>query len=171
MPAHAATIVGPARVAVKYSEALMKDVKPQDFARHPKGVVTNHPAWVFGHLACYPDRAMLPLIGRTDLVEPHDDFLALFGARTECQDDPSGKIYPSMEAITTRYYKRTNAVIAVIAELSDDALAAPIPADHFLADRISNVGGVLNFMLTFHTMMHFGQISAWRRVMGLGPCM
>ena len=172
MSAHAATIVGPARLTRHYGEALLKGIRAEDFARLAKGVASNHPAWAYGHLAIYPDMAIFPLIGRADLVEPFDDFRALFGARTtECRDDPDGSIYPAMEAITARYFKRTDAALAVVAELDEAALAAPAPADHFLADRISNIGGILNFMLNDHAMLHFGQVSAWRRAMGLGPCM
>jgi hypothetical protein len=30
------------------------------------------------------------------------------------------------------------------------------------------IGGAVNFLLVGHVQMHLGQVSTWRRVMGLG---
>jgi len=171
MPRLADLIVPPARLTLGYGQELVKDVKPDHFARKPEGVDTNHPAWVYGHLAVYPDKSLLPMLGRADAAEPSERFEELFHGTSKCQDDPEGAIYPSMEEITTRFFSRTEAVINALAETPDDVLAAPLPDDHFFKSRMDSFGDVINFMLLAHNMMHFGQISAWRRCMGLGPCM
>ena len=38
-----------------------------------------------------------------------------------------------------------------------------------LRSRCATVGEVANFMLVMHTSFHLGQMSTWRRCMGLGP--
>ncbi len=167
----AEVIVPAARLTLGYAQQLVQDVKPDHFARQPDGVKTNHPAWVYGHLGTYPDRALLPLLGRADAAEPNERWGELFGHQSECRDDPDGAIYPSMEEITSRYFSRTEAVINALAETPDETLAAPLADDHPLKERLQTVGGACDFLLGGHSMMHLGQISAWRRCMGLGPCM
>lgn len=171
MPPIADTIVPTARLALGLAQKLTKDIEPTLFATLPKGVRTNHPAFVYGHLAIYPDRAVFPLLGRTDLVKPSDDFAALFKGGLECRDDPRCTIYPAMETILARYFERNEAALAAVAEATDKDLSKPLPADHFFAGKVPTVGGVLNFLLNAHPMMHLGQVSAWRRMMGLGSAM
>lgn len=167
----ARAIVEPARVTLGYADRILTDVGPDRFARMPDGVRTNHPAWVIGHLGLYPD-AVLKLIGRDDLARPApDEYTELFKGGSECRDDPSGEIYPPMNDIIERFRTRSEVVLGAVAEADDETFTAPTPSDHGLADLIPSVGGVANFMLGAHSMMHLGQISAWRRAMGLGPCM
>ncbi|TVQ63358.1 MAG: DinB family protein [Phycisphaerales bacterium] len=162
-------IVPGARITRDYAEALLKDIPPAQFARIPKGVHTNHPAWVYGHLSVYPDR-VLQFIGRPELAKPRADFDPLFENKTQPKDDPGQSIYPPMAEITGHYFDRTDAVIDALCSTPDSALDQPNPIEQ-MADRFPTVGAMTNFMLGAHSMMHLGQISTWRRVMGLGPCM
>ena len=163
----AQTIIPGAKLTRGYAEGMLKDVKPEQFARLARGVHSNHPAWVFGHLSIYPDR-IAEMIGRMDLARPDDRFTKLFANKTESVDDPTGAIYPPMKEIVDRYFTLTDAVIAAVAETSDDVFARVITGDS-MADRLPTVGSRANFLLGAHCMSHFGQVSAWRRFMGLGP--
>ena len=165
----ASTIIPAARTSRGLGEALLKGIKPADFAREPKGVHTNHPAWVFGHLSIYPDW-MLGMIGKPELAKPRDGFDKLFANPTESKDDPTGNIYPPMETITAHYFERMDAIIKAIAETDDAVFAQPNPSEA-MKDRFPTVGAMVNFMLGSHCMMHLGQVSAWRRIMGLGSAM
>ena len=169
MPTIAEYIVPSALTSRAYAEAILKGVAPAQFARIPKGVHTNHPAWVYGHLSTYPDK-LLPMIGRPELAKPREDFDPLFANKTEPKDDPNNTIYPPMDVITKHYFDRTDALINALRAAPDEALAKPNPMTQ-MADRFPTVGAMTDFMLGAHTMMHLGQISAWRRMMGLGPCM
>lgn len=165
------SIVDPARLVMGYAHALLKDIKPADFARKPAGVDMNTPAWNYGHLSIYPDRALFKLIGRPELAKPVAQHEELFGAKSKCQDDPDRKIYPAMEAIVQRFNERCEAFLRVLEETPGSALVQPLPADHFFKDRFASVAGTLNFMLSAHPMSHLGQVSAWRRFFGLGSAM
>ncbi|MEC9372237.1 MAG: DinB family protein [Planctomycetota bacterium] len=168
----ASSIIQAGQVNLLYGQMLLKDIPAADAARQPKGYNTNHPVWIFGHLALYPDKGMLPLMGRDDLVKPTPNGWAeLFGAKSECRDDAKGDIYPSLDTVANHFLTRTEVLYKALAETSDDVLAGPLPPDHFFKDRMNSVGGVITFMACCHTMSHFGQLSAWRRIMGLGPCM
>lgn len=161
-------IVPAAKLTRGYAETLLNGIKPGDFARLPAGVSTNHPAWVYGHLAIYPDM-LLEMVDRKDLARPDETLKSLFGNGTPCKDDPNGSIYPAMEAITKRYFERTDAAIAALAEIGDDALTKTLTDEW--AKSFPTVGSRFDFLLGGHSMMHLGQISAWRRMMGLPSAM
>ncbi|MGD9693130.1 MAG: DinB family protein [Phycisphaerales bacterium] len=162
-----AAILPAARLTRTYAETLLKGINPADFARLPKGINTNHPAWVYGHLAVYPDM-LLEMLGRKDLTKPNPKFKELFENGKPCLDDPNASIYPAMEVITSTYFERTDAAINALAEADDAALNAPV-TDNWKS--FATVGSRFDFLLGGHSMMHLGQISAWRRIMGLPAAM
>lgn len=164
------TLVPPARMTLGYADALLADISPAQFARQPEGVNTNHPAWVYGHLGLYPD-SMLTLIGRDDIAHTDDAGKEVFGGNSVCRDDPRGDIYPPMNDIVERFRSRHEVLLGALAETDESVFTSPMPGDHPLASRLPTVGATAGFILLSHTMMHLGQVSAWRRAMGLGPCM
>lgn len=165
----ASTLVPLCRVSLGFADATLKDVKASDFGKMPSGVKCNTPAFVFGHLATYPDR-ILEMIGRPELAKPDQKFMDLFSAGKECVDDPKGTTYPPMEEIVKRFRDRHAALVGVLAEVTDETFAKPNPNEK-MKDRFPTLGIMVTFMMTSHIMMHMGQISTWRRCMGLGPCM
>jgi len=160
---------------LKYAEGLLKDISDAQFARLPQGpngpIQTNHPAFVYGHLSVYPNMLMnmLGIEGVVGVDNP-DGFEELFLHGNECRDDPDNTIYPSKEAITSQYFKAYKAAYAAIAEQSDDFLAEPLNLpDNEFANSFASKGALAAFMLGAHPFLHIGQLSAWRRCMGLGP--
>ena len=67
MPLVADIITANLKVSLDLGQAMLTGVTPEMFARSPmkdgKPVNTNHPAFVYGHLALYGPR-MLTLVGR-----------------------------------------------------------------------------------------------------------
>lgn len=157
------------------AQAMLKDVEASRFARMPcpggQMVNTNHPAFIYGHLSTYPTQIMSMLGKDTSEVACPDGYAALFDAGVECQDDPDGTIYPSMEELTSNFVKVHKAVLAVAAELTDEELAAQNPTEGRFREMCPTMGDVVIFMLDSHIMMHLGQLSAWRRCEGLGSAM
>jgi len=162
-------LTAPARLMLGYADLVAQGVPADRFARMPEGVQTNHPAFVYGHLAIYPDR-MLAMIDREELAQPDERFDALFAAGEECRDDPEGTIYPPMDEILGRFRERHEAAISAIASVPDEVLYRPNPNER-MASRFPTIGAAITFLLGGHAMMHLGQVSAWRRMMGLGPAM
>ncbi len=169
--ATATAIIDSSKIALSYAEALLNGVTPDKFAVTPDGVDTNHPAWIIGHLALYPDYMILPTIGRADLALDVDEWNTKYGHGSECVSDPDGKIYPSMDELVTRFSERHKLAQEQVLACDDALLGAALPDDHRFKGRMSTVGAVVNFMFNDHVMMHLGQLSAWRRIMGMGPCM
>lgn len=164
-----------ARRSVGLADLMLKDMSADRFARLPIGangpVQTNHPAFIYGHLALYPPRA-LAMMGLNDhaaFTTPEDQ-QALFKAGAECVDDPDGTIYPSMHALVARFRAGYAAFLDAVEHADDEALGRATPDEKF-RERFPTVGVVANFLLNDHLMLHLGQASAWRRVEGLGPVM
>lgn len=168
------SIIAPgANLGLMYAERLLKDVTPAMFGRlaRPGGVVlqSNHPAFVFGHLCLYPSRVMQNLELPPGVTAFPANYESLFKNGAECQDDPDGKIFPAMNELTALYFDAYRAAIAAVESADDEMFHAPNPAEGRLRDLFPTVGAAVNFYLTGHVQVHFGQISAWRRAMGLPP--
>ncbi|MCK4873231.1 MAG: DinB family protein [Phycisphaerales bacterium] len=166
MGALAETLTKPAEAMLWYAGMLCEDIPDDKFA--VKTIQTlNHPAFIMGHLTVYPEE-LLNHIGRGDLAIDNADYDKLFGMGVECKNDPS--IYPNKTELTARFRDRHNVLIGAIADMTDEQLLAPNPTD-FLKESCPTLAAMLLFSLHDHVMMHLGQISAWRRTIGLGSVM
>jgi hypothetical protein len=168
-------IAAAGQTSIRYGEAMMKDVTPSMAARKPslggKTVDCNHPAWVYGHLAIYSSRMCEFLGAEPGPTAKPAGWEDLFKNGTECKDDPSGTIYPKIEALQTHYLNGYKHVLAKIAETPDEVLNRPNPAGGRMTEMFPTIGAMMMFMLVGHPMSHLGQISTWRRCMGLGSAM
>jgi len=162
--------------SILYGENMLKGVSAAQFARLAIGkdgqpVQSNHPAWVYGHLATYTSRCMELLGQPVGVCAKPAGWDELFKNGTECKDDPSGMIYPKMEAITSHYLNGYKAVLAALPGVADEVFTGPNPAEGRMKELFPTIGGVVGFLVTGHPMSHLGQASAWRRFMGLGSAM
>jgi hypothetical protein len=170
----ARSIVDASQRAVNYGEALLKGITPAMFARFPSPggtpIVTNHPAFVYGHLCLYPAK-FLENAGRDfkPLLMPQR-YTDTCAAGVECKDDPTGTIFPPMEEIIANFKRVHAEAFKIIAEMTDEEFARP-PALERSRGFMPTMGGLTTFYFMGHTMMHLGQVSAWRRCMGLGSAM
>jgi DinB superfamily len=167
-----------AKRARLYAEKLAVGIKPEQAGRKPHFeaggapvmVDTNHPLFIFGHLALYPARIMkfAGLDGAACAAPAGWD--DLFKAGVPCHDDPEGKIYPKWDVVLAQYYKGTDLMIAALEKADDKVLTAPTP-DEKMRERFPLAGAAITFMLNNHVMMHMGQVSVWRRCFGLPSAM
>ncbi|HVZ94839.1 MAG TPA: hypothetical protein VG797_10050 [Phycisphaerales bacterium] len=169
MPQVVEAIIPAANMGLRYADRLLKDINARDFARLPKGIQTNHPAFVFGHLSVYPDKIM-PDIGLGAIAKPDQKYLDLFDAGKECKDDPSGSIYPPMAEIVARFRERHAALMEKLPSVKDEVLWTPNPNERS-REFFPTQAPRLTFYLTGHMQMHLGQVSAWRRIMGMPSAM
>ncbi len=160
-----------AQLSLGYAQKLLTDVKPDQFARFAPGqsglIESNHPAFIYGHLSLYSPRVVDQLGGDVSNLTPTDKYVELFSKDAKCVDDPDGSIYPPMDEVTSRLIAAQEAAIAILRETPDDKLT--VANDGPMSERFSTVGSMLAFYLGGHFMIHMGQTSAWRRMMGLGP--
>lgn len=168
----ARSIVDSSEKAIAYGERLLQGVTPAMAARFPspggKAIVTNHATFVYGHLALYPAK-FLENAGRDFAsVAMPQKYTDLFNAGVECKDDPSGTIYPPLEEVVANFKRAHATAFKVIAEMTD-AEFAKAPAVERSRAFLPTLGALGSFYFLAHTMMHLGQVSAWRRCMGLPP--
>ena len=157
------------------AEGLAQGIDPKTAARHPevdgKPIMCNHPTFVFGHLAIYPQMIMQTLgadVGDTAMPESYQE---LFKNGAECLDDPESSIYPSFEEVLGNCIRAHKAVHEYIKGCDDASLCGPIEGNENAAAFFGTCEGMTIFMLHDHFMFHLGQLSTWRRVMGLGSAM
>ena len=163
------TIADSLTVTLGYSERLLKDVSADQFARFASNadgpVNSNHPAFVYGHLSLYAPRIIADLGGDAPAIP--DGFEAVFSPDAQCQDDPDGTIYPSKDAVMEFYFKGYRAALEALPQAPDETLQLPNP-NTGMAERFPTMASMHNFYVGGHVMIHMGQLSAWRRMMGLG---
>ena len=157
------------QLSLGYARGLLKDVTPDQFARFgsigDQTIVSNHGAFIFGHLALYPPK-ILAQLGEDPVAIPAG-FEAVFSKDANCQDDPDGTIYPAMDDIVNSFFTGYEAAGAAVLA-AGDKLQQPNPTGGRLTEKFPTLGSMQNFYVGGHIMMHMGQMSAWRRMIGLG---
>lgn len=165
------TIADSLALSIGYTKRLMTGIEADHFARFatPGGqtIESNHPAFILGHLSLYAPRIINEL-GRSDLaVAIPDGFEAVFSKDAQCADDPDGSVYPAMSAVTELYETGYANATTALREVADDVLQQPNPNER-MTDKFPTIGSMHGFYVGGHMMMHLGQLSAWRRMQGLG---
>lgn len=161
-----------ARQALKYAERLLAGIPLSSSARFPsvngKTIQINHPVFTFGHLSIYPvQMAKLSGIDPSPCDVP-EKYFDLFKIGTPCVDDEGGDVYPALSEVTERFFKGMEYFLAKLPEISGDTLSQPLE-DAGRRERFGTLGPFVAYILTAHPMTHLGQLSAWRRCVGLPP--
>ncbi len=170
----ARAIIDASTRALSYGEGMLKGVTPAMAARFAapagKPIVSNHATFVFGHLCLYPAK-FLENAGRDfkPLLMPQR-YTDAFNAGVECKDDPQGTIYPPLEEVVANFKRVHLEAFKALAEMTDADLAKP-PALEKSRTFMPTMAALTTFYFMGHTMVHLGQVSAWRRMMGLGSAM
>ena len=70
-----------------------------------------------------------------------------------------------------RFLAGHRAVLEALRAVDDEVLGRQNPGEGRLRDMCPTIGAAVNFLMCAHTMVHLGQVSAWRRAVGLPPAM
>lgn len=168
----AEAICGASERTMAYAERLLTGITPETAARFPLGangpINTNHPTFIYGHLALYPARIMSFVQQDPAAVAVPEAWTPLFDPSAQCQDDPEGSLYPAFEDVKQAFFDTYPKACTAIRATDDAIFAAECPLERYQEAFGSN-GGAVNYIMNNHLMNHFGQLSAWRRAQGLGP--
>ena len=161
------------QLSVGYADRLLKEVDANRFARFaaPGGqtIESNHPAFIYGHLCIYAPRIIAQL-GRDDLsISVADVFERTCSKDAKCVDDPDASIYASMDETLETFRGGYENVMTALREASDETLQQKNPSEGRMAELFPTLGSMHGFYVGGHMMMHMGQLSAWRRMQGMGP--
>jgi hypothetical protein len=164
-------IVPGTTIVRSYAERLLKDIRPESFARKPvvngQTIDTNHPAFVYGHLAIYPVQLAQLMQLPTAGMEVSSHYSELFSMGATCLDDADGTRYPTMAELTEVYFSTTDALVAALKDVDPQIFTEQLENPQ-RRERFGTVGAFTAYLLLAHPQSHFGQVSVWRRCMGLG---
>jgi hypothetical protein len=157
------------------AEALAGGIDASRASQKPtmdgKVVDCNHPTFVYGHLSIYPQMIMESLGAEPGSAGVPESYTKLFMHGAECQHDPEGSIYPDFEEVRATFKRTYGAVREHLATLDEETLNQAITSNDRLREVFGTCDAMSLFMLHDHYMFHLGQLSTWRRCMGLGSVM
>ncbi len=146
-----------------YAQRLVGDLSAAQFLAQPvPGRVINHPAWVLCHLNVYGE--IVARVLRSEVVE--DPLGKPFARGSNVTHVPSD--YPEPPAIVGAFTRLHEQAGAALDAAPDELFASPVPLDR-LRPVAPTVGALLVMLMVKHESFHLGQLSAWRRAMGLVP--
>lgn len=144
-----------------YANKLVADVPDEQMCVQPvPGRTINHPAFVLGHLAWVADN-MVGLVGfGTPTLGAWKEHMGMGAKPVEDRSK-----YPSKAELLKALENGHARLTEVVAKITPDALAQPAPER--MRGRFPTIGNMLAGLMTSHEAVHLGQLSTWRRVMGL----
>jgi hypothetical protein len=164
--AFADTIVACSSMSLEYGVMLAKDIPAERFAERPHATM-NHPAFLYGHLCLYPNR-VAELVEAPTVIELPATYPDLFAAGVPCEDDRGQ--YPHKDELLKLFTDGHHAANDAILATDPDVFAKENPMER-MRERFPTVGVAVNFLMNNHLMMHLGQLSTWRRAVGLPSVM
>ena len=169
---HGNSIADSLQLSLGYADRLMAGVDETNFARFasPSGqtIESNHPAFILGHLSLYAP-VICQQLGRDDLTKnAPSHFETVFSKDAKCQDDADGSIYPAMAKVVDFFKTGYANTLTALREADDATFQQSNPSEGRIAELFPSLGSVHGFYVGGHMMMHLGQMSAWRRMQGLG---
>lgn len=145
-----------------YALRLVDDLSDAQFVAQPAGLpaLLNPPAWILSHLNLYAP-ICAALLRRQHFTDPIDH---PFGMKSEVS--PRATDYPSRASLLADY-QRTHADAQQALELADDHVFAETNPLERWRSMHPTVGDMVNTLMVKHESHHLGQLSTWRRAMGL----
>lgn len=157
--------------SIRYVERLVVGVAPEQFGRlaAPGGVMvqSNHGAFILGHLSIYGPRVVEHIGGDVAAVTPSPRCVEVFSKDAKCVDDQDGTLYPPMAEIIEAFLKTYRTTLPPLRSADDALMAQANPMGGRMTELFPTLGSMLTFYAGGHVSMHLGQMSAWRRMLGL----
>jgi hypothetical protein len=146
----------------RYCQMLVAEIPDERMTEQPLPGV-NHPAWILGHLA-YSANVAVGLLGGEKTLP--SDWLELF--------KPGSAVRPSrgdyapkadlLRAVEEHFQRARGFATSASAELLSGPNANPR-----MKELLPTIQDAAAFLLTGHFGVHLGQLSAWRRMVGMTP--
>ncbi len=145
-----------------YLREQVADIEPSEMVAQPNGI-TNHPAWVIGHLT-YACQLLAGVVGLSEWLPK--DWEDRFGPGSAPSADSS--LYETKDDALEILRDAQEKIIRAVEQTDESRLDEPFPDPSFL-DVFPTVRHAVTQVLVGHTANHVGQVSIWRKAMGLPP--
>ena len=143
-----------------YLRDQVADVAPADMVAKPNGIA-NHPAWVIGHLT-YTCQMLGGVVGVPEWLP--DDWTKRFGTGSAPVADVG--VYEPKDKLLAILRDAQSRITRAVEGLDVARLDEPFP-DPAYRDVFPTVRHALTQVLVGHAAFHVGQVSVWRKAMGL----
>jgi uncharacterized damage-inducible protein DinB len=161
MPAaDAATLVHILKTSSVFLHRMVDNLKPEEFDKQPCSGA-NTTAWVLGHLIL-TDRRILGMLGATLPTLP-EGFEAQFTVTGKAADEQ--RHYGDPVQLLAEFDRHRQLLIDTVAASTPEKLGAPLEKPHAL---FATPGEAVALM-ALHVMLHAGQVSTTRRILGYAP--
>lgn len=144
-----------------YARRLVADLSPAQWTAQPiQGVTLNHAAWVLCHLNVYA-----PICAALTSGRPFEDPLEhRFGQKSEVSPDAAE--CSTGRTLLGEYERLHTEAEHALAAAPPSIFAAANPLERWRAIH-PTIGDMLVTLMVKHESGHLGQLSAWRRAMGM----
>lgn len=146
--------------ALDFLREQVADVSDVDMTAQPNGVV-NHPAWTIGHIT-----AATHLLARTIGVPKWLPTEWVQHYRTGSMPVADAGPYDSKNELLSKLREAQSKITQAIEQMNDSQLDQVFPAEAY-RDVFPTIRHALTQVLIGHTAFHVGQVSLWRKAMGL----
>lgn len=145
----------------QYARGLVADLSPASWTAQPVADVRiNHPAWILCHLNVYA-----PICSAMLRDEPFADPIGhRFGQRSEVSENPEE--YPPGATVLREFEALHADAEHALSGASPEVFGASNPLDRWRGVN-PTIGDMLVTLMVKHESGHLGQLSAWRRAMGM----
>lgn len=145
-----------------YALRLAGDLTDAQFLAQPPGLpaLLNHPAWILAHLNVYAP-ICAALLRRQAFVDPIDH---RYGLKSEVRSGVAD--YPARATLLAEYERTHDDAQKALEAADDRVFAEPNPLERW-REMHPTVGDMLVSLMVKHESHHLGQLSVWRRAMGL----
>jgi hypothetical protein len=150
------------RFLVGYCWKLVADIAEERLAEQPVGGV-NHPAWILGHLAFSAERAN-SMLGAANALPP--GWPAQFGPGSRPTSNRGE--YPAKAELLSVVEQSFERLRRLAGDASPEQLARP-STNPYTKEALPTIKDGVAFLLTGHLGVHLGQLSMWRRLIGIAP--
>jgi len=151
------------RKNLDYGTRLVADLSDAQMIQQPLSNLpapANHPAWVLSHLNVYLPIMECLIRGQT-FSDPKGH---RFGMTSEPESEAS--IYAPRKVLVDEFVMGHQRVIDLLEASDESVLARPVTLERWKPTMPVN-GIVLPYLMLNHENGHLGQLSTWRRVLGL----
>jgi hypothetical protein len=150
-------------VMLGYARLLTKEIDESQMDAQPCAAM-NTPRWILGHLALCTDYA-LTLLGKPTRLP--GDWHARFGPGSSVPKAGETGVPTKLELIGA--LAAGHAAASAAAESATPEQLAPKHSVEikFVRELFPTIGELVAHLFTTHEAIHLGQLSAWRRAMGM----
>jgi hypothetical protein len=145
-----------------YCRMMIAEIPDERMTEQPLPGV-NHPAWILGHLAYSGDVAVGRLGGQKALA---DEWTKQFGPGSKVSGVRAD--YLSKDELIRILEERFDQARQLAGVATAEQMANPNPNPRMKAG-LPTMRDAIAFLLTGHLGVHLGQLSAWRRMIGMSP--